>query len=466
MAQSPDDEIEQAVKMAAPPVDPHASLTAPIFPAPVNELGDPMGRTNELGDALPAQAEESPAPAKMSAQKQHISSNLMADYAKDNTPSKGFFGHLMGGLDAAVPGVMRQFRGTKPYRELTEEPQLEKRLGDVNKQESEQALQGAETAGKVGENENQPQKFADEHAQAGATTENIKSQTNERNHNVAMGPNLATAYAHRVNEVLKANGDPSTDPIVQHLQDAITSLQPGQNKAPEAPKTIQIEQGGKPHQMAFDAKTGKYDLDQGESGEKPPNVTLNQGTWSLQNDTQGKPILFNSKTGETRPAPADLARKPNAEELKRNDLSGNVNENLDKLEDIVSRRPELFGPVAGRMTKAKEMIGTSDPDVAALKTIEDNLGMALQSAHGMRSAQHVATSAESVLNGLKNSPGALSAAIKTARESVGTFQSDAQHTNDAGRSRGDAVAPKPGDVEDGYRFKGGDPKSPQSWEKQ
>jgi hypothetical protein len=43
--------------------------------------------------------------------------------------------------------------------------------------------------------------------------------------------------------------------------------------------------------------------------EKPGGTTINQGTWTLDEDpTTGKPVLFNSKTGETKDAPAGVAK--------------------------------------------------------------------------------------------------------------------------------------------------------------
>lgn len=43
--------------------------------------------------------------------------------------------------------------------------------------------------------------------------------------------------------------------------------------------------------------------------EKPAGTTINQGTWALDEDpTTGKPVLFNSKTGETKEAPAGVAK--------------------------------------------------------------------------------------------------------------------------------------------------------------
>lgn len=120
------------------------------------------------------------------------------------------------------------------------------------------------------------------------------------------------------------------------------------------------------------------------------------------------------------------AQEPTADEQRRADLARNMNENLDQLEEIANRRPDLFGPVAGRMTQAANVIGTSDPDKAKLKAIREYLGMASVGAHAMRNAQHVGTAADAVMNGFTNSPAAMKAAIGEARKSTGTFLADEQ----------------------------------------
>ena len=118
--------------------------------------------------------------------------------------------------------------------------------------------------------------------------------------------------------------------------------------------------------------------------------------------------------------------KPTADEERRADLATNMTENLNQLEEILNRRPELFGPGAGRVTQLKQWLGTGDPDVAKLKAIKEYLGMASVGAHAMRNAQHVGTAADAVMAGFLNSPEATKAAIQTARQSVGTFQRDVQ----------------------------------------
>lgn len=75
-----------------------------------------------------------------------------------------------------------------------------------------------------------------------------------------------------------------------------------------------LEVNGKPHSVVVNKKTGATIKDLGETGEKPPNVNINQGTWSIQEDAQGKPIEYNSKTGETRAVAAGGIQKSGTKE--------------------------------------------------------------------------------------------------------------------------------------------------------
>jgi len=116
--------------------------------------------------------------------------------------------------------------------------------------------------------------------------------------------------------------------------------------------------------------------------------------------------------------------EPTADETRRADLARNMNENLDQLEEIVKRRPDLFGPVAGRTTKAWQFLGSGDADIAALQTLSEQTGMAMVGAHAMRNAQHVEAAANAITNSYKNKPDAVLSSIAKARKSLETFLKD------------------------------------------
>jgi hypothetical protein len=149
--------------------------------------------------------------------------------------------------------------------------------------------------------------------------------------------------------------------------------------------------------------------------------------------------------GALTPGGMGAKEKPTADEQRRADLAENLNENLNTLEDIAKRRPELFGPVQGRLAELRQHFGSNDPDLAALLTAEHQIGMAQISAHGMRSAQGVQAAADSIMNSLHNGPKALMGSINTVRNSVKTFTADANR-NRAGNGQQGGATPKVGDV--------------------
>lgn len=174
-------------------------------------------------------------------------------------------------------------------------------------------------------------------------------------------------------------------------------------------------------------------IDIHQAAERPETT----GTWIPGFDANKNPVLFNSKTGEVKPNKVGFAKttaagqKIGLDEQKRADLAENLNENINALEEIAPRRPELFGPVNGRITGGKMVIGTDDPDISQLQTIEHQLGMVAQGAHGMRSAEGIESAAHSLTNGYHNTPKALTGALEAARSSVGTFLGDAQNPGKA-----------------------------------
>lgn len=137
----------------------------------------------------------------------------------------------------------------------------------------------------------------------------------------------------------------------------------------------------------------------------------------------------------------DQRNKPTADEQRRADLATNMNENLDALAEIAQRRPDLFGPVAGRWAGFKQWVGTSDPDIARLHAIHEYLGMASVGAHAMRNAQHVAAAADAVVNGFHNSPQAVLSAIGQAKQSLSTFQQDVVNARTPGGRSGGTQQP-------------------------
>jgi hypothetical protein len=114
------------------------------------------------------------------------------------------------------------------------------------------------------------------------------------------------------------------------------------------------------------------------------------------------------------------------EERKRGDLSRNALHNLDTIDQIVSRRPDLVDYINGRVSQGKHIVGTNDPDLAAMNTALDNYALAATGAHGIRAVQARVDTRGALLNDFKNGPKAIKSSINTARGSLRDLASAGQ----------------------------------------
>lgn len=193
------------------------------------------------------------------------------------------------GLRAVAPAVDIALPGTSLHH-IADLNQGQRQIASDEEnaeKEAQTGAIGASTAHTNAETAEIPEAEADRHSLETAQIGNLKSEATDRD-TAQQNPPLATAYAHAVNQAIKEGRDPSSDPIVQHLSDAITSLQPGQNKAPEAPKTITAVRPGSngPREYAWNPKTQAYDIDEGGHYEKPQVVNVNAGTAALDRETK------------------------------------------------------------------------------------------------------------------------------------------------------------------------------------
>jgi hypothetical protein len=161
---------------------------------------------------------------------------------------------------AGIPGTS-QFKANQMNAEGRELGGLEKQDAADQTAFGENQLRNAETAKTSEETAEMP----------GAETskESLEGAEAER----AGRPDLAQAYANAVSAAIKGGGDPQSDPVVQHLADAITAIQKQPADA-TGPKTIQKEIGNAPHTFAYDSSTKDYSRDEGPTGEKPPTVRV------------------------------------------------------------------------------------------------------------------------------------------------------------------------------------------------
>jgi len=134
------------------------------------------------------------------------------------------------------------------------------------------------------------------------------------------------------------------------------------------------------------------------------------------------------KTGYKIPADTEKAAR----------LSRNIQHNGKVIVDIMNRRPDLVGTINSLGTNwHQKVVGTKDPDLAALDGAVDQLAIASAGAHGSRSAALIEGIHDGVLNQFKNGPAAVKAYTQGQMNSVQTFLDEENNY----RHYGDAVGP-------------------------
>lgn len=250
-------------------------------------------------------------PSFNQSQESHLQQQIQDYQAKQQQKPQGFWqnvGHIASKIgniagDIVAPSVMMNIPGTDLHNEIAQSGRFHHlaALQDQDRQQSQvdsqNALRGAQTAGAQEETAEAPQKANDAHDLSQANAGNLTSETDERDnphpqyevHDTQAGPlfvNKATGQAQH----LSVNGTPVGPKI--------------------ATKTVQLQIGGKDHQVLINDTDGTVIKDLGVGGIKPPTTNINSGTWTLGEDpTTGAPKMFNSKTGEMKDAPQGMAKQ-------------------------------------------------------------------------------------------------------------------------------------------------------------
>ena len=119
----------------------------------------------------------------------------------------------------------------------------------------------------------------------------------------------------------------------------------------------------------------------------------------------------------------------NSGERKQVDLASNSLENINHIDQILQRRPDLIGVINGRITQGKLGAGTNDKDLGYIEEAMDNFGLATTGTHGTKAQAAREDARTALLNGFKNGPDAVQGAISAARNSLTNLAS-------AGKPRG------------------------------
>lgn len=278
----------------------------PLQQAPLLTIAPPAGAIPTIAQTprpLPAQFQPNPMRQQREQQLERI-----AQQQENPAPVKGFWpkaGRILGDIGGIAGGLLvgperlSLIPGTPEHRaaqQAATEGELAKLEGQdlaEEKQASESGLQGAEAA-KTGEE-------TAEMPGAEASKESLEQAEAQK----AGRPDLAQAYATAVQSAMAAGGDPSADPVVQHLAAAIRAIQ--KEPAPKGSEHVDlVGPGGKPIAATFDPSSGQYKdstgkvIENPQPYEKPTEGAETKNLWAVKG-ADGVTRVVSLKAGDTVP---------------------------------------------------------------------------------------------------------------------------------------------------------------------
>lgn len=305
--------------------------------APQNELGDSLGRTNELGDSLPAL--DSPAAPQTLDPLVARTNYLNADIDKRTNPvapttTLGKIGHVAANVgnvlgDIFAPDTMALI----PHTQLYNERILARDKADLEKTSQ---LQTAETGRK----------------QTEALTDYTQQRPDieEAKVNAKYDVPLAKAGMRRVPNADGTGYDIVDDPDSQAYrnQQALQTMH-----AATADKDAIQSEIAKNH---FVPGTPEYAEAQRKLAQVDQRLYIALQGLGLRRET----LSFNEdKTYNP---------EPTAQERTKGDLAQSAVDRVAEMKSIVARHPEYFGPGHGRAQNAQAWLGSSDPDAVTYNT--------------------------------------------------------------------------------------------------
>jgi len=388
------------------PNAPQMPQMQPMAPAQMPQFGTPLrplvtSPRNERENALESSLAPQPAqhPQGFWQNVRHIAARI---------------GNIAG--DIAAPGLTAMIPDSDLNKGLVHESNVRELAGLQSEDRADQTAASEDTARGVqaGEAEERtslmPGQAADAHALS-------RSEVNRNNAEGQPKPvDLAQAYANAVQSAITAGRDPSTDPVVSHLADAITNIQKQPADKTSTPEQQYLDEYAKLHPGSTVADAERhYALDTQRPPQSAPVNLFVPGT------QPGTETLQTVRPGQTVAAGAQTAAGLNAVNtptMQQRTAAGRAQTVVAMAPEVLGRIDSLapkLGPVEGRWNEFMQgKIGTDDPDFAALRSDLLMMSSAVALAHAQgRLPENLRVEFDRAINAPKQTPANLKATIQT-----------------------------------------------------
>ncbi len=412
-------ETEQPMGMAPVPDVQHPmhAMIAPISPKPEP---DPMVAFEQGQTAKPASMSDQTEGTQVGGENQKgriaqmspldpyeeaLKRRQMADFAKDENPygsegnHPGFFGKFLHGLSTATGG---------PGRRLLSEQDRAAQIQGIEKAKSEQALQGAQTENQ----EAQP-----ELKQAKADLDAEKADETKRNHDMQL-----RTHGFKVGEdgqvVPLAYEEMSPD------QQAVHDLKGAQEEEAEATAALRKSQAD-PSSPAYQLAAQRVQNARNAQSIAAQRLGLSEQTFAARyrgTDTSGNALPGAMITDQGQPVGSSFSQnvRPTGTERNKGDMARSADQQIDDMASIVAKRPDIFGPAAGRKTDFNVWVGSQDPDAQRFRAARTIAGDHLAGTFGGRS-EAALDALDAAIGHFKDNPKAIQAGLSQLKEANHLF---------------------------------------------
>jgi len=387
----------------------------------------------------------------------NLKGKLEKDYEKDANPMgspnnhPGFFGKLAHGLSHALGGdTRRQWEEQGLAKQINAEQESE----SLNRERNAAAGHTEAETPEVAPNAESRRKLE------GAQTANEEALTAEKN-DALQNPTLVVGHAHAVDKAIREGRDPAEDPVVQAYEARMQAA-----VKPAAPKGAEhiniVGPNGKPMVASYDPVTR-------QTTDAAGNVIPNPVPYEPPNYASMLPLVLSTKTATYIDPDTNLPTEKQFNPVTRTfdkplglsasnaygheaAQAGAVERSGTALIQTIQANRDKIGTVGAWIKKNGLNTPMADPTLEGIRTEIASFAALNPAMHGARGAQAM-QHFEDLIGGVQQNPDATIAGIH------GLIRGAAQPI--LGQNQG----PKVGDVEGGYRFKGGNAADKNSWEK-
>lgn len=398
---APSSDPFKAIRMSA--IDPHETLTMPLSPMP-----EPVMDTSAFGGSAPPKVE-----SPRQQEENELTQKHQTRMAEQSAQPEGFGHKLLHGLNvfrniaetSLVPGVAM----ADPTSEL------HKNLVDENRQERLSELQDRDLA--------ERKEFTQEGLHQSQLALAGRKQDETENHHQQQTEQQLRAHGYKLDE----NGDiqPLAYEELSPQQQAITDLKQSQQSLADANEEVR-RASLDPNSPAYQLALKKLDIaKQGHQAAmmRAQASLMNAYSGNYGTDTKGNALPGALLTPEGTPIGSHFSGnvRPTGQERNKADMAASADKQIDDMLSIVQKRPDIFGPAAGRTTDFQVWIGSQDPDAQRFRAARTIAGDHLAGTFGGRS-EAALNALDNAIGHFKDNPAAVTAGLNQLKSANSLFQ--------------------------------------------